>query len=969
MTTYYKRITGSKIQGDATAIAEQPGTLVINDDGTVHIHDGTTVGGNPIGGGGFATTSTLINGSYSVSLSSSTGILTLSTASTILGQGTDPNVYIETASSGTTSVWTFGTNGELTLPSATPVIKGAGTGTDVTIVAESTSSTSTWVFGSTGTLVFPDHTVQTTAYTGAGYGGQVWISEFTATNTTTFVAAVTSVQYDSSNNILATANVLANGPDLTTVFKLSPNGQVLWEQTYGSGVSTDGWGLAVDNNDDVYMAGSNSDSYGGLFIVKMSGQDGAGIWGNELTSGYENAGWVVEVGLDNDPVIVGYAKNGSDKDLIVTKFSTTGTNLWQTIIGDIGLDEEAYGMAVGPNNEIVAVGYSGSTQSNVLIVIKLDAYGTVLWQQEYHYQDNQNSNGVDADIDSAGNIYVSATLGVSGGATNLFTTMKLDSSGNILWARDITGGPCGTVAGALAIGPDDNIYISASTFSEINTGSQVLVGAYNSSGVELWQKRLNVDVSGYLLNVGNNNNFIETQSGSNIDVKNGHIVVSGSRIYFGNGGPEYATSKGWVTQFNIAGDPFTLGDYILDASGLTDEANTGISVTTSAKAFSIGALTVSSFEPSYNPGGLTQVSYISNISVASNQLVNGSYTVTLDSNGALNLPSNNVGGPSDVGVIQTLNGYPTLLAYGGSGHGGPEFDWMNTDTLTDFFSSSVTRNVMYINGDGLYVEMNANNVSGHPQPSWSFNPDGTTDFPGFTLSTATGATGTVLTLDGSGVASWQIPSAGSSALFVAGSGWVGTTGYSFDNATNHQTGMYSVTANELKLVAGDADIITMTSSGITLGPPVNMGGQPLNFVGNISFPGWNNNIGRRGYQECNTGTATVIWTSSNTRVTSMRLTVHAEVQRGSGTWYENFDTETTELLVAVRYENNLPTMARVAVIGAVSTLDVSLATYDVQINGSNLIELTCTPNPAVNERVITKVEYSESGSSSGEDYC
>jgi hypothetical protein len=52
MTTYYKRITGSQIQGDATAIAEQAGTLVINADGTVHIHDGTTVGGNAIGAGG-----------------------------------------------------------------------------------------------------------------------------------------------------------------------------------------------------------------------------------------------------------------------------------------------------------------------------------------------------------------------------------------------------------------------------------------------------------------------------------------------------------------------------------------------------------------------------------------------------------------------------------------------------------------------------------------------------------------------------------------------------------------------------------------------------------------------------------------------------------------------------------------------------------------------------------------------------
>ena len=44
------------------------------------------------------------------------GVLTLSTASTILGSGTDPNVYIETATTATTSTWTFDTGGALTLP-------------------------------------------------------------------------------------------------------------------------------------------------------------------------------------------------------------------------------------------------------------------------------------------------------------------------------------------------------------------------------------------------------------------------------------------------------------------------------------------------------------------------------------------------------------------------------------------------------------------------------------------------------------------------------------------------------------------------------------------------------------------------------------------------------------------------------------------------------------------------------------
>ena len=100
--------------------------------------------------------------------------LTADGGSTDLYLGNDSQ-YVKVDHSGTivvstlsanTSTWTFGTNGILTLPAATPVIKGGGTGTDVTIIAANTNTTSTWVFGANGSITFPDSTVQTTAFTG-----------------------------------------------------------------------------------------------------------------------------------------------------------------------------------------------------------------------------------------------------------------------------------------------------------------------------------------------------------------------------------------------------------------------------------------------------------------------------------------------------------------------------------------------------------------------------------------------------------------------------------------------------------------------------------------------------------------------------------------------------------------------------------------------------------------------------------
>ena len=49
---FYKRISGSSIQGDGYSVTEPSGTLVIANGGELRLHDGSTAGGNPVGGEG-----------------------------------------------------------------------------------------------------------------------------------------------------------------------------------------------------------------------------------------------------------------------------------------------------------------------------------------------------------------------------------------------------------------------------------------------------------------------------------------------------------------------------------------------------------------------------------------------------------------------------------------------------------------------------------------------------------------------------------------------------------------------------------------------------------------------------------------------------------------------------------------------------------------------------------------------------
>lgn len=125
-----------------------------------------------------------------------------------------------------------------------------------------------------------------------------------------------------------------------------------------------------------------------------------------------------------------------------------------------------------------------------------------------------------------------------------------------------------------------------------------------------------------------------------------------------------------------------------------------------------------------------------------NVIANGN-TWTFDTEGTLSLPPNSTN-PS-IGVIQSANGFPTLLAYGSDGaHGGPELDWMDADDpAVNFYENTVLRNTIYLNRLGLYIGMNENEVVGNFSGWWSFGADGTTTFPDNTLKTVNGANAVV----------------------------------------------------------------------------------------------------------------------------------------------------------------------------------------------------------------------------------
>ena len=138
---FYKRISGSSIQGDAYTVTEPNGTLVIANGGELRLHDGSVAGGNPVGGGG----STLVNGSKTVSLDSGGNLTFADAGGTFFGNG-----YLQSGTEGR----------NIGIKSWDGRQKVFVNETNVTVQTVNNSSQAyNWVFNKDGTIEFPDNKI------------------------------------------------------------------------------------------------------------------------------------------------------------------------------------------------------------------------------------------------------------------------------------------------------------------------------------------------------------------------------------------------------------------------------------------------------------------------------------------------------------------------------------------------------------------------------------------------------------------------------------------------------------------------------------------------------------------------------------------------------------------------------------------------------------------------------------------
>jgi hypothetical protein len=204
---------------------------------------------------------------------------------------------------------------------------------------------------------------------------------------------------------------------------------------------------------------------------------------------------------------------GNSADIFVTKFDSSGTVLWAKNFGGATASVTVNGIAVDGSGNIFLAGYfqSGSMTTPALTLIgswdtfaiKLDSSGNTTWAKNFG-----GAGAVaycnDIAIDGSGNSYLTGHFQTANltnpiltkiGSADVFV-FKLDSSGNVTWAKNFGGASSNTESRSVAVDGSGNVYLTGD-FSTANFTTPALtrigtVDAFvfklDSSGNVTWAK-------------------------------------------------------------------------------------------------------------------------------------------------------------------------------------------------------------------------------------------------------------------------------------------------------------------------------------------------------------------------------------------------------------------------------------------------------------------------------------------------
>ncbi|MGB3074457.1 MAG: GEVED domain-containing protein [Chitinophagales bacterium] len=264
-------------------------------------------------------------------------------------------------------------------------------------------------------------------------------------------------ELDPSGNIyIGIAATLSGEPDYGfNLIKLAPNGNTLFTAIHNFGSY---FGVNNMRYRNGYIAITGITSVQGFsfnMTTALFDANGNYLWGVVSNSIY--AGIDVEVDNGGNVYVVnkGYA-SGLDDDMVVTKYSVTGTLLFAYYYDNNSQHEAPSRINLQPDGNLVISGV-GTSPSTGLETFKLSSTGLLIWDAFYitPFSDIpqlyfMNTNAV------TGDVFLTGTTSISGNPASILT-IKYDSAGNESWVAKYDS--TATRGMGLAIASDGSVFV------------------------------------------------------------------------------------------------------------------------------------------------------------------------------------------------------------------------------------------------------------------------------------------------------------------------------------------------------------------------------------------------------------------------------------------------------------------------------------------------------------------------------
>jgi uncharacterized delta-60 repeat protein len=273
------------------------------------------------------------------------------------------------------------------------------------------------------------------------------------------------------------------------VIKLKANGDIIWDKTYGGSSHDEAYSIQQTTDGGYVVAGETSSKGAGeadFWVIKLD-PNGDIIWDKTYGgSSHDQAGSIQQT-TDGGYVVAGetFSKGAGEADFWVIKLDPNGDIIWDKTYGGSSRDRASSIQQTTDGGYVVA----GAGNSDFW-VIKLDPNGDIIWDKTYGGSSRDVALSIQQTTDGG---YVVAGYIESKvlGKSNFwvikfdFWVIKLDPNGEIIWDN---GGSSGDWASSIQQTTDGGYVVAGDTYSKGAGGDDFWVIKLDPNGDIIWDK-------------------------------------------------------------------------------------------------------------------------------------------------------------------------------------------------------------------------------------------------------------------------------------------------------------------------------------------------------------------------------------------------------------------------------------------------------------------------------------------------